>query len=221
MNVSRATMALRREPGPLVRSLTALVLRVALGSILLGAGLEKYQDMNRPAAAAPGVVVVEEAPASGGEELGAGSPPAEATAPVVEETRYPETIKGMFAGTFLAKRMPWALDVFTEVLPYAEMGLGAALIVGFWTPLAAFLAGILLVKLLLGWVILGEAEMYPNMLTYLIVDAAILWLSPVTSNYISLDGLLFGWFWRPRVEGTFVEEPPDAVPLVPRVERRR
>ena len=50
---------------------------------------------------------------------------------------------------------------------------------------------------------LNRAEAYPQMLVYLLVDAAILSLSPVTSNYFSVDGILFGWFWRPRSEGEF------------------
>ena len=41
------------------------------------------------------------------------------------------------------------------------------------------------------------------MLTYFLANAGILWLSPVTSNYLSLDGLFFGWFWRPRAEGEY------------------
>ena len=35
------------------------------------------------------------------------------------------------------------------------------------------------------------------------MNAGILWLSPVTSNYLSADGLLFGWFWAPRSEGRY------------------
>jgi uncharacterized membrane protein YphA (DoxX/SURF4 family) len=219
MSTPRPILALRREPGPLVRSFAALLLRVALGGILLGSGIQKYTDIQRPAVAAS-PVVVEEAPQDTSSEP---STPVEGSTPTVADTpRYPESIKGMFAGTILTKEFPWAIDLFLQVLPYAEMGLGAALILGLWTPLAAFFAGILLVKLLLGWVVLGKTDMYPSMLTFLLADVAILWLSPVTSNYISLDGILFGWFWAPRREGTFVEEEATPItPVAPRVDRKR
>ena len=55
------------------------------------------------------------------------------------------------------------------------------------------------------------AAMYAPMLSYILTAAAILWLSPVTSNYLSLDGLLFGWFWAPRAQGRYArvgDEPP-------------
>jgi hypothetical protein len=74
------------------------------------------------------------------------------------------------------------------------------------TTLSATLSAALLIQLLFGQTVLHKAEMYPMMLTYLLVNAAILWLSPVTSNYLSLDGILFGWFWAPRPEGTFHAE---------------
>src|SRR6185312_9046045 len=98
---------------------------------------------------------------------------------------------------------------FADALPYAEIGLGAALIAGFWTTVSAFLAGALLLALFYGKLYKHDEAMYPAMLTFLLVDAAVLFLSPVTSNYLSLDGILFGWFWRPRSEGEFAphEEP--------------
>ena len=65
----------------------------------------------------------------------------------------------------------------------------------------------LFASLLFGLTAQNNTAMYPVMLTYLLVNAGILWLSPVTSNYLSLDGLLFGWFWAPRTEGRYqVEE---------------
>jgi uncharacterized membrane protein YphA (DoxX/SURF4 family) len=156
-------IALRREPGALTRSLTALLLRLGLGLIFLFAGAGKFKD-----------------------------------------PKYAEAIAKDFP-----PKIAFAGDValFTRVLPYAEVGLGAALIAGFWTPVAAFLSGVLLLTLTFGHVFLGRTAMYPGMLTYLLVDAAILWLSPVTSNYISLDGVLFGWFWAPRGDGAFRREP--------------
>ncbi len=210
----RAVLALRREPGHLVRSFTALILRVSLGMIFLAAGFQKYQDMQAPAREASDALVeptvIEEAgvPAEETER----SVVAESTAsPAETAPRYPESIKAMFAESVLAERMPAALDLYVQVLPYAEMGIGAALLLGFWTPVSATLSGLLLVSLLFGWVILGKNDQYPMMLTYLLTNAAILWLSPVTSNYLSLDGLLFGWFWRPRSEGSFERAETDQV----------
>jgi len=114
---------------------------------------------------------------------------------------YPDSIRGMFEETWLYQEMPWAVDLFTEFLPYVEMGVGALLIAGLLTTLAAFVSGLLLLGLLFGQLVLGNPDMYPNMLIYLLTNAGILWLSPVTSNYLSLDGFLFGWFWRPKAEG--------------------
>ena len=198
-------IALRREPGHFVRSLTALLLRGGLGMIFLTAGLQKYNEMNAaPALADPEVeqaiddAVIAE-PEADAELSEAEAPPLDAE----PEPRYPESIRGMFAGTWLERELDWALDLFTEALPYVEIGVGALLLVGSFTTLVAFAAGLLLLGLLFGLTVLGNAQMYPNMLTYLLVDAGILWLSPVTSNYLSLDGLFFGWFWRPRAEAHY------------------
>lgn len=210
----RTVLALRREPGHLVRSFTALILRLALGMIFLSAGLQKYRDVHAApeavdGAAAEPIVIEEAGPGAGGldaTETAASEPEPDGVAKPEAPPRYPDSIEGMFAETILAKRLPALLDLFVRVLPYAEMGLGAALIVGFWTPVSAILSGALLVSLLFGWVVLGKNDQYPMMLTYLLTNAAILWLSPVTSNYFSLDGVLFGWFWRPRSEGRFEAE---------------
>src|SRR4051794_20006665 len=114
--------------------------------------------------------------------------------------KYPGVIVDQFEKTRLR---PDLVRLFAGVLPYAEVGLGAALIAGLFTTAAAALAGALLVNLLFGQTVLHNVAMYPALLTYLLVNAAVLWLSPVTSNYLSLDGLLFGWFWAPRGEGPY------------------
>jgi uncharacterized membrane protein YphA (DoxX/SURF4 family) len=120
--------------------------------------------------------------------------------------KYPEMITKSFPDKIA---FPGDVKLFSAVLPYAEIGLGAALIAGFWTPIAAFLAGALLLALLFGHVFKNRIEMYPTMMSYLLVDAAILWISPVTSNYLSLDGLLFGWFWAPRPAGHYQHQPEE------------
>ena len=170
-----AVIALRREPGHLVRSLTALLLRVGLGMTFLLAGAEKLQSK--------------------------------------KEGNYPAPILAMFDPAqpgpdgkpkhFVVKLPPAMTELFARVLPYAEVGVGAALIVGFWTTFSAFLSGVLLLHLQFGQADMGQHDQMPGMLTYLLVNAGILWLSPVTSNYLSLDGLLFGWFWSPRSEGRY------------------
>jgi uncharacterized membrane protein YphA (DoxX/SURF4 family) len=170
------TITVRREPGPLTRSLVALLLRVGLGMLFLIAGLGKFDA--RKAGKYPGMIT---------------EPFEKASLPVTGSPLPPRMVK-----------------LFADVLPYAEVGLGATLIVGFWMPLAAVLTGALLLNLFFGKLVLNDVASYPGMLIYLLVDAAILWLSPVTSNYLSLDGLLFGWFWAPRSEGAYRREEEEA-----------
>ena len=152
----------RREPGPLTRSLVALSLRVALGMIFLTAGLSKLEG--------------------------------------TKKGEYPDSIIKQFEGKPLRADL---VRLFATVLPYAEVGIGAALILGLLTTITATLSAVLLAHLLFGWTVQQNAAMYPSMLTYILVNAGILWLSPVTSNYLSLDGLIFGLFWAPRADATF------------------
>lgn len=156
----RPLVVLRREPGPLARSLAALLLRVGLGMIFLMAGLSKFE--------------------------------------MIKKGAYP----GFLIDQFKDKGLP-GLQLFATALPYAEVGLGAALIAGLFTTLSAFLMGALLLVLLFGQILNQKSDMAPMMLVYLLVDAGIVWLSPVVSNYLSLDGLLFGWFWAPKPEGEY------------------
>ena len=178
-----ASIALRREPGHLVRSLTALTLRLGLGLIFLAAGYGKFQAKK------------------------AGDYPRT----ILEQFDPEKNEPGAKPKHFLIKLRPDMVKLFADVLPYAEVGLGAALIVGIWTTLAAFLSGVLLLNLLFGQLVQDNIAMFPAMLTYLLVNAGILWLSPVTSNYLSLDGLLFGWFWAPKSAGSYRHDrDPDA-----------
>lgn len=162
MDPQHHSIVVRREPGPLTRSLVALSLRIALGMIFLTAGLDKFQG--------------------------------------IRKGEYPGSIVTQFEKTPLRADL---VRLFARVLPYAEVGLGAALIAGLLTTITATLSAALLAHVLFGWTVQHNTAMYPTMLTYFLVNAGILWLSPVTSNYLSLDGLIFGWFWTPRAEGTF------------------
>lgn len=155
-------IALRREPGPLTRSLVALSLRLALGLIFLMAGLGKFEAR--------------------------------------KAGKYPAMIVQQFESSPLR---PADVRTFARVLPYVEVTLGAALLAGLFTTLTATLSAVLLAQLLFGHLVLNHVEQYPGMLTYFLVNAGILWLSPVASNYLSLDGLLFGWFRAPRPEARY------------------
>lgn len=174
-------ITLRREPGPFTRSLAALVLRLALGMTFLVLGLGKLEA--KRAGQYPGAMMEE-----------------------AEKTHVPG-LPNM--------KLP-LLKPYFDVLPYAEVGVGAALVVGFWTTLAGFASGLLLLSLLFGHLVqiqvnpAKEIAEIPVMFTWLLLNGVILWLSPVTSNYLSLDGLLFGWFWKPRPEGEYRrDERPD------------
>ncbi|WP_152050425.1 hypothetical protein [Tautonia marina] len=208
------TIALRREPGHIIRSLVALLLRLGLGLIFLMAGLQKLDDMSE--AGKPALAQVEDLvdqldeadePLDEADEPTAADDPTASVDPEAEaEPRYPETIRGMFADTWIGRDLKPALDLYTAFLPLAEVGVGALLIAGLFTTLSAFFSGLLLLSLTFGWIVLQNSSMYPSMMTYLLVNAAILWLSPITSNYLSLDGLLFGWFWKPKDEGEYRRE---------------
>jgi uncharacterized membrane protein YphA (DoxX/SURF4 family) len=118
----------------------------------------------------------------------------------IKAGKYPAMIVDQFAA---APLRPELVKLFADVLPYAEVALGGLILAGLFTTISAALAGVLLVHLLFGHLVLHKIDQLPSMMTYLLVDAAILWLSPVTSNYLSLDGLLVGWFWRPKAQGEY------------------
>ncbi len=218
------SITLRREPGPLTRSLTALLLRLGLGLVFLVNGFHKLEavhgDLLPTEARDTNKVEVEadevDADADLESDADADAENAELDTESTEAAKndsaedqddngpkYPESIHQMFAGTLLETQPPGGLELFTTVLPYAEFALGLALILGLLTTLSSFLTGFLILVLMFGWLVKQESSMYPNMLIYLLVDIGVLWLSPVTSNYLSVDGLVAGWFWKPRAEGEY------------------
>ncbi len=164
---SPASIALRREPGPFTRSLTALLLRGALGMVFLFSGIGKLKD---------------------------------AKLPPDDPKNYPNAIAKGFPESIAFKG---DVKLFTTALPYVEIYLGASLILGWLTTLAGFFSGALLLTLLYGHIHHNNIAMYPSMMTYILVAAGVLWLSPVTSNYLSIDGLFVGWFWKPKGQGEY------------------
>jgi uncharacterized membrane protein YphA (DoxX/SURF4 family) len=145
-------------PGPVIRSLTMLLLRVGLGIVFLHAGVSKFQDR------AQGI--------------------------------YPGSLLADFDRTILGQYMPFAVRLFFDVLPYAEVGVGALLTLGLFTTFAAAASGVLLLHLLIGTLEQGDPSRIPSMLIYMLVNAAVLWLSQVCCNYISLDAVIFGLIFR-------------------------
>lgn len=172
---------LRREPGALCRSAAALTLRLGLGLFLFLLGLQKYDQIQ--AGRAEGVTEEQRA------------------------TMYPHWLHKSFEGNRFSGGVlsPASVESFGRILPYAEMGLGVLLIVGTFTGVIATLTALLLVGLLFGRIVLSFKDPSilheaPGMFIYILTAVGIIWLSPVTSNYFSLDGLIFGWFSKRNSE---------------------
>lgn len=145
-------------PGPVIRSLTSLTLRMGLSLVFLNAAFGKFQARLNGT--------------------------------------YPGSLIEDFRDNWLGQNMPGAVRLFAEALPFVELGIGALLALGLFTTFAATLSGILLLHLLFGTLAQGDPARIPAMLTYLFVNAGVLWLSQVCCNYISLDGLIFGLILR-------------------------
>jgi thiosulfate dehydrogenase [quinone] large subunit len=77
---------------------------------------------------------------------------------------------------------------FAYVLPFAEVTLGALILIGLFSRFALVLSGLLLVGLTFGTVMLGEAPTVAHNLQYALVNFILLWL--VDLNQYSLDSLL-------------------------------
>ena len=202
-------VVLRREPGPMARSFAALILRLALGVPLLLHGYAKYQDMAPPS---PTAIAQADSSASGDEAVAPLTNPQPEPEAATPKAKYPDGLVGMFANNRFKNSIlsPSLVTLFAQLLPYAEMGLGLLLILGLFTYFVSLLSGLLLILLLFGQVVLSlddpaMIEKYRGMYLYILVNVGVVWLAPITSNYLSLDGLLFGWFWKPKVEGEFSE----------------
>jgi uncharacterized membrane protein YphA (DoxX/SURF4 family) len=169
------------DPGPKVRTLVALLLRVGLGLTMLKRGVVDYLSLT--SSISPG---------------------------------------------FFMSRVPIPIDLepYFHYLAYAEMALGLALILGFFTTAAAVLAGCLqLITPLLQTVVTLSTQfvqargmnvsvvlsLYEGSgASNLLVVAAVLWFSPVASNPWSLDRLIFVPRERPATPAPASAAPADA-----------
>jgi len=93
-------------------------------------------------------------------------------------------ITGMFKDSWLPS---FAWLPFAYVIPVAEVGLGAALILGLFTRWTLFLTGLYLVGLTFGLVVVMKPEAAQTLI-YLILATGALWTSE--GNRFSLDALL-------------------------------
>ncbi len=205
-------LALFREPGPYSRSLVALTLRLALGLLFVMSGIGKFLSMEQPPFSNPPEAEADAEAQTDGDAEDEMEESAASDASGSNEDRsgesvpYPDSINNMFRESRILGRMMPVVEIYTALLPYVEVGLGLLLVVGFLTPLVTFLINLLLLSLLFGWLDLGRAEMYANMFVYILAGLAMQWVAVVTSNYISLDGLIFGILTKPSAEAEYTRD---------------
>ena len=91
-----------------------------------------------------------------------------------------------------AGKLPAVLvSPFAHVIPFAEVGIGALLVLGLFTEIGLVLAGLLMLALTFGMVIAGQGGIVANNIFYAFVIFVLLWLSNNDgANRYSIDGLL-------------------------------
>ena len=94
---------------------------------------------------------------------------------------------GGMAGRFAGKLPPALVLAFGYVLPFAEVTLGALILLGLFNVLALSLSGLLLVALTFGTVMLGDPPTVAHNVQYALVNFALLFFSEY--NGYSLDRL--------------------------------
>ena len=77
---------------------------------------------------------------------------------------------------------------FAHVLPFAEVTIGALVLLGIFTEISLILAGLLMMALTFGVVVSGQAGIVANNVVYAFIIFAIAYL--VDNNRYSVDGLL-------------------------------
>jgi uncharacterized membrane protein YphA (DoxX/SURF4 family) len=172
------------DPGPAIRALIALVLRVGLGLSLLNRGIVGYLGMK----------------AGGGTGFG------------------PSPLS-----------IPPAIEPFYPSMVYAEMAIGLALVLGFFTTATTVLAAVmqLVIPVIQTAITISGLNPYqgPPGLNIAILDrlaasgpnqllliAAVLWFSPVATNRWALDRLIYS---RPNGSAPPALAPPPPEPTAP------
>jgi thiosulfate dehydrogenase [quinone] large subunit len=97
-------------------------------------------------------------------------------------TKFAEGMRKQFAETFLSGPL---LEAFLFVLPWAELAVGALVVVGLFTRPALVATGLLLVVLIFGLAVAGRYETVAQNTLYVLVIAFA--LRTAESNMFSLD----------------------------------
>ena len=84
---------------------------------------------------------------------------------------------------------------FAYALPFAEVTLGALILLGLFTTVALVLSGLLFAALTFGLAVAGEGAIVAHNLQYALINFVLLWLSDL--NGFSLDRLITGRPSRP------------------------
>ncbi len=98
-----------------------------------------------------------------------------------------------FAGSPLPSSL---VELFVNVLPFAEVAVGVILVVGLFNVAALILAGLLILALTFGAVVLADPPTVAHNVTYALVIFVLLWLAE--HNGYSLD--------RPRIRRNTAKE---------------
>ena len=77
---------------------------------------------------------------------------------------------------------------FAHILPFAEVGIGALLILGIFTQISLILAGLLMMALTFGVVVSGQVGIVANNVVYAFIIFVLAYL--VDNNRYSVDGML-------------------------------
>lgn len=94
-------------------------------------------------------------------------------------------IESMFKDNWLLPA--WSVSAFTAMLPYAELAIGAMLIVGLLRFLFLVLGSLLMLNLAFGMMVAGKADVVAFNMLYVFMFAAAVFASPW--DLISLDAL--------------------------------
>lgn len=100
---------------------------------------------------------------------------------------------------FAGKLPSFLLVPFTYILPFAEVAIGLLLLLGLLNVFGLILAGLLMVALVFGMVLQGQAPTVANNVFYGVVIFILLWFAEY--NRFSLDRLLGIKMWTDTAPG--------------------